>query len=95
MIYTAIDRQNLFDIALMGNGTAEAAFDIAYKNNMLISKPISSGSNVTVNLVSNKKVVSFFAARNLKPATSDVLRTITFDPTFDHTFEEYQVTTMS
>jgi len=86
MIIKSIDRQNIFDIALIGSGAAENAFDIGYKNNMDISDIIIDETNISVDVVTNKKVVAFFAARSTKPATSDIIPTTTFDPTFDETF---------
>jgi len=87
MIITAIERQNMFDIALIGSGSAENAYAIAYANGKSISEHINEEDQITVSSITNQRIVNFFKVQRPLPATCDITVEGIFDSTFDNTFE--------
>ncbi len=87
MKLTPTDRQNIFDIAAIGAGTAEAAYEIAYANGKSVSAALVPGTEITVSVVLNKRTVDFYKLRTNKPATSEPTVDGIFDETFSETFE--------
>lgn len=87
MIITAIERQNMFDIALIGSGSAEDAYAIAYANGKSISDHINEGDSITVSSITNQRTVEYFKIQRPLPATCDITAEGIFDNTFDNTFE--------
>lgn len=64
------DGQTLLDIALSECGVAEAAWDIALANDIAITDTPDTVS-LTL-LVGNKKIVAYYEANNIVPATGNV-----------------------
>lgn len=82
-----IDRQNIFDVAIIASGAAEAAFGIALDNQLSPSSTLVTGAVMAINTTANAGIVKHFSYKKNKPATSQVTRKIVFDITFDRTFE--------
>ena len=85
MKYTAKDRQNIFDIAVIGAGATEAGYEIAYANGISVSRQITD-MDMVVNEMHVKRVVEFFKSQTHLPASCDVMPQRAFDLTFDITF---------
>lgn len=68
---TAQENQTLFDIALQECGTAESAFAIARANGKSITDIITVGTEIIIpaNNKTNKKVLNFYDANQIRPAT--------------------------
>lgn len=89
MIAIVDNRQNIFDVAVVNAGTAEAAYAIAYYNGISISDVLTCGQELNVDVpleLQNKRVIDFFKIQRSKPATSDIGSPGIFDETFDNTF---------
>lgn len=87
MNYSVADNQTIFDIAVIGAGTAESAYSIAYGNSISASAIVPPGSVLTVDAAADKKVVAFFAIQAHLPATGIMTTDGLFDNTFDNTYE--------
>lgn len=64
--------QSLFDISIEHSGSIDSLMDIATANNMSITSHIATNSNININIVSNKKVIAFFASKTHKPASDTI-----------------------
>jgi len=67
-----LNGQTLFDIALQYCGSIEAAFDIASLNDMPVTSSLRPGETIRLPDVANKRVVNYFKANGIKPATAFV-----------------------
>jgi len=61
--------QSLFDLAIIGCGSAEAAFEMAVLNGISITDSLRTGCDLSLPDVVNADVVSFYANNNINPAT--------------------------
>lgn len=68
--YTIQPRQNLFDVALMAAGRAEAVFDIARQYNLSITDELQAGTMVTTHVVPDPKIVTYYRVNGIHPATA-------------------------
>lgn len=68
--YTIQPRQNLFDVALMAAGSAEAVFDIAWQNNLSITDELQAGTIIITNVVPDSKIVTYYRINDIRPATA-------------------------
>ncbi len=69
---TTLDRQTLFDIALQAYGRAEAAYDIALANDLVLSDTPAPGTILMLPNVerTDKAVVDYYALNGITPATA-------------------------
>lgn len=61
--------QTILDIAVQYCGDVEAAFDIAAMNDIEVTSQPETGTVLLIPEISNKRVVSYFGANNIAPAT--------------------------
>lgn len=61
--------QSIFDVALQHCGTIEAAFDIAQQNGLSLTDDLTVGQELITPAVINPKVVQYYAANLVQPAT--------------------------
>jgi len=69
MIYPKI-KQSLFDIAMEHAGSTDAAWDIAVANQLSMTDDLATEEPLTVPMVKNQRIVTFFQAINHSPATA-------------------------
>jgi hypothetical protein len=89
------ENQSLFDFAIQTAGSASAAFDIAFQNNLSVTDSLKVGQELIVVNVENKVIVDYYENKRLKPATGLSLKTIAdfeaetrfFEVEFDNYFE--------
>lgn len=88
MIIQVNQRQNSFDIAIINFGSAEQAYVFCYLNGISASSIIAPGQHDMIAAeVTNRRVVNFYASKQIMPATSPLEAEGIFDNTFDNTFE--------
>lgn len=65
--------QNLHDIAVQEFGTADAAFDIAVKNDIAVTDLLNPDNSVLLpdNLSKDVKTVNYYNSQELKPASEN------------------------
>ncbi len=64
--------QNIFDMALQMFGDATGVYDLAVINSLSVTDSIEPGTELNEpEFETNKSVVQYFTARNLKPATGN------------------------
>jgi hypothetical protein len=68
----ALDNQSLPDLSLQESGTLEGVFDLAVANNLSITDALEPGAELATAEPLNRKVYSYYTARNLHPATGTV-----------------------
>lgn len=61
--------QTLWDIALQYCGTIDAAYQIAAINNILVTTQPKTNNTLKVPEVTNKKIVSYYFAHDINPAS--------------------------
>jgi hypothetical protein len=77
--------QSLFDIAIQGCGSAEAAFDLAVLNGVSLTDELSAGLDLKLPPELNKNIVTFYTIKNIVPCTgTDYKLKSIFDNTFDY-----------
>ncbi len=69
MKVTVLDRQSIFDMAVQSSGSAEAAFEVAILNNLSITDDLEAGQELILLQIVNKEIATYYANRQLKPAT--------------------------
>lgn len=82
--------QSFIDIAIEYAGSAEAAFDIAAKNNASVTDVLPAGTVLIITGRINRTVAAFSRNAGLSPASFRQETPSTpyiFDYTFDQTFE--------
>ena len=67
-----LSRQTIYDISIQYTGTADNAFSIAFANQISISDKLTTGQflNIPDTLVKDDKVLQYFKARLIVPATA-------------------------
>ena len=65
--------QNLHDIAIQELGTADAAFDIAVRNDIAVTDLLNPEEGIVIpdDSVRDPKTVNFYDTKGLKPATEN------------------------
>lgn len=65
--------QSLYDLAIQETGTVESVFELALKNNMSVTDtlPLDIPFEIPSEIAKEKKIVSYYKALNLKPATEN------------------------
>jgi len=64
-----LNSQSLLDIAIQHCGGAEAAFDIALLNELVLSDNLEVGRQLIVPAKANRTIAEYYENRRLKPAT--------------------------
>ena len=72
MQVTVNSRQTLFDIVIQVCGGLENVFSIALRNGLSITGDLYAGQQIEITPgdISQKRVASYLAARNIRPATA-------------------------
>lgn len=67
-----LNKQSLLDIAIQESGTAENWLEIAMKNNLVPTKKVKAGTNLTIPVFEqvDNEIVRFLKARKIQPATA-------------------------
>ncbi len=87
MIIKALSKQSFYDISIQYFGTADYAFAIAYGNQKSISDPLVVGQEIVLpELVKDTKVLQYYKARNIIPATG--LSDLPDLPILDYSFPQ-------
>ncbi len=69
MEVVVLDGQSLFDLALQTAGSVEAMFDIAERNSLSVTDPLTAGSELVASDAVNKPVFEYYSVNGIKPAT--------------------------
>jgi len=70
MKITVLNNQSMLDIAIMVSGSAEAAYNIALENGISITDDLTPGQVLVFEgNPTNRRVVEYYAANGIKPAT--------------------------
>ena len=68
-VLKVISGQTLFDLALQSSGSIEAAFEMAFMNELNMTDEIVPGLNLKTPAVLNKAISDYYKNREIKPAT--------------------------
>lgn len=70
---SALKYQTLFDVVIQATGTLDGALAIAAANNLSVTSPIESGTDIEIpaDITRDKAVVSYLSTRGIKPASGD------------------------
>ena len=72
-LITTLDGQSLFDIAVQEFGSIEAAFALATLNGLSVTDELTPGTLLQKTGIINKKIVSYYSDKNIKPATGGIV----------------------
>lgn len=68
--YTIQPRQNLFDVALIAAGSADAVFDIAWQNSLSVTDELLPGTELQLNALPSSNTVNLYQVYSISPATA-------------------------
>jgi len=71
------EKQSIFDIALIGCGSAESAFALALANDISITDDLTAGEDLQLTDVVNKSIVDYYTQKGIVPATALTAENIT------------------
>jgi hypothetical protein len=71
-----MESQTLLDIALQEFGSIEAAFALATLNGMSPTDELTAGELLHRTAIVNKKIVSYYSEKNIRPATGSIISTL-------------------
>ncbi|MEA4981427.1 MAG: hypothetical protein VB066_01790 [Paludibacter sp.] len=84
-----LEGQTVIDIAVQESGSAEAAYRIAQQNGISLTDDLQPMlQQIEIPEVVNKQVATYYANRNIKPATASEVNTENVERVF---FEELPV----
>jgi len=82
----ALEGQTLLDIAIQEAGSVEAAYDLAAGSGLSITD-LPNSTELVLPAVANRPLRTYYANKNIQPATALAVDFDTFDETFDYTFD--------
>ncbi len=83
-----LEGQTVIDIAVQESGSAEAAYRIARQNGISLTDDLQPMLQIETPEVVDKQVATYYANRNIKPATASDVNTDNVERVF---FEELPV----
>jgi len=64
-----LDNQSQFDIAIQCLGSAEAAIQLAFLNDVSVTDDLKAGRELELTDVVNKQIANYYTTKGLHPAT--------------------------
>lgn len=79
-----LSQQSFYDISIQYTGTVDNAFEIAYRNKRSTSDKLTTGELLQLpsTLIKDEKVLQYYKARNIVPATGNLNLTAPLDYRF-------------
>lgn len=69
---TVLEDQSLLDMTIQMGGSLESVFDLALQNNMSITNQIETGLSISLESISDNRIVNYYNTNKLTPATAIV-----------------------